>query len=48
MSESIKASTACDRCGKEALGVLGDETLCETCIHGDSACCGRFSDAAAD
>ena len=32
--------TTCDRCGKEAAGVLGDETLCESCYHGEASCCG--------
>jgi hypothetical protein len=33
----------CDRCGKEALGELGEETLCESCYHAETSCCGRFS-----
>jgi hypothetical protein len=38
MSEDSYEKT-CDRCSKEALGVLGDETLCEDCLHESSACC---------
>ncbi len=34
----------CDRCGMPALGVLGDETLCENCIHEAGACCGSFGE----
>ncbi len=32
----------CDRCGRPALGILGDEALCEDCVHEVSACCGSF------
>lgn len=44
MSGETRVEESCNRCGKEALGAIGEEALCESCIHGDSACCGRFSD----
>lgn len=34
----------CDRCGRKADGVLGDEALCEDCYHAASSCCGVFGD----
>jgi hypothetical protein len=34
----------CDRCGREAAGILGDEALCESCYHAESACCGNFGE----
>lgn len=37
-------SSACTRCGREALGVLGEEALCESCYHSASACCGVFGE----
>lgn len=40
MEEPSSESAVCDRCGQDALGVLGDENLCETCVHEVSACCG--------
>ncbi|MFT3990544.1 MAG: hypothetical protein QM680_03955 [Luteolibacter sp.] len=37
---------SCDRCGREALGIVGDEALCEDCYHEAGACCGdREEDA---
>jgi len=41
MSEVELGPEPCDRCGKEALGFLGDEQLCEDCLHGESSCCGN-------
>lgn len=35
-------AAACDRCGRESLGILGDEALCESCYHSATACCGAF------
>jgi len=43
MSEESQDRDSCDRCGKEALGVIGEELLSENCIHAESACCGGFS-----
>jgi hypothetical protein len=40
MEEISLQQPGCDRCGEDALGVLGDEHLCETCVHEASACCG--------
>lgn len=34
--------SACDRCGSDALGRIGDEALCESCLHEAGACCGSF------
>jgi|GEM_PF-2940901 len=41
-TEFLQPGDACDRCGREALGVVGDETLCESCYHEAGACCGEF------
>ena len=41
-TEFLQPRDACDRCGREALGVVGDETLCESCYHEAGACCGEF------
>lgn len=39
MPEVSDKPVSCDRCGKESLGKLGDENLCEDCLHEASACC---------
>jgi hypothetical protein len=41
MEEILSEQEACDRCCKDALGILGDEHLCENCVHEASACCGE-------
>ncbi len=41
MGEAVPEPAVCDRCGQDALGVLGDEHLCETCVHEASGCCGE-------
>ena len=41
-TEHPQSRDTCDRCGREALGVVGDETLCESCYHEAGACCGEF------
>ncbi len=40
MEESSQEPAVCHRCGQDALGLLGEEHLCETCVHEASACCG--------
>jgi hypothetical protein len=34
----------CDRCWCESIGEVGEERLCESCYHAESACCGNFGD----
>lgn len=43
MEESSSEPVVCDRCGGDALGLLGEEHLCESCVHEASACCGEWS-----
>lgn len=38
--DSPNEEMICDRCGGDAIGQLGDERLCENCVHEASACCG--------
>lgn len=39
MEKEILAEV-CDLCGGEAIGILGETTLCENCLHEASSCCG--------
>jgi ribosomal protein S14 len=39
-----KPTETCDRCGREAAGVIADLTLCESCYHEETSCCGRFGE----
>jgi hypothetical protein len=34
----------CTRCGRESGGEIDGETLCESCYHAESACCGNFGE----
>jgi hypothetical protein len=34
----------CTRCGRESAGEIDGETLCESCYHAESACCGNFGE----
>lgn len=40
--ESTIEPALCDRCGGDALGLIGEEHLCENCVHEVSACCGEI------
>lgn len=42
MEEFSTEQEACDRCGRNALGILGEEHLCENCLHEVSGCCGEI------
>jgi hypothetical protein len=41
---SQDTAETCDRCGKEAAGIVGDERLCESCYHAETSCCGGSFD----